>query len=948
MAIESIHTLLRKFDKLSNDVEKLRTHEYLDVTLSAVFTAHTHSGATDMGGRFLLTNLRSGDSSQGSVPVSNGSDDIEWESTTFDSGSGQGWILRTDSSGGLTLNELTMRGYILPYAPDGSSIGMQSLPFRSAHISELFGTRFVEETIQAAGGRWIVPKSTSILDADLTSVDTSVVLPDAPNWQDGDLLIMREVGQVEYMKVLSHSGSTWNLERSIDNPGFPNEWPNGAVIVNLGGIGSGWIEAKGGPDFALSLWQRTGSAYTNTVELMRFGNMKSWNGYPGTDIPGFGIGDEDRFISFDKTYGLRINSPVMIGGNLGFTTDALLYCAFDGPKPYETEYGGSLISHLGRTPTINGGIVFRPGRYGKAIQIAEGTVNLLARGSFETGGSTDGWVGVTGNLPDAYAIETARTLYGSKSGRFRFDAGISTVRGISQSFTAPADGDYTFSGWIWIYGYSAGSLSIDLGTGTRITYSANTNGWVKFYVTQTLVAGTRSARLFTDSTPKFVGYMIIDGLQVEQKSYPTPYCDGSLMRGNTWTSSPSTPFISTSTRVASNLSFTRPSGIEDKFTFCAWIYRGGCSTSNSIFRGNSASSATMMIVLPDGRMQAFWNGTSVTSAVDKLVPIYTWTHVAMTVDESSMTIYINGVSAATPVSVTGYLDVTATAFFIGSNYTSPASSSLNGLIDELMIKDQALSAQDIKAIASSSSPLNIRRGPFDLYLGGGANGGWLIGNGDGLTGYSADGIKQSWFGSDGKIYAGGGEVNLDADGIGILANFTYANFYTNSYKFVDTNKYIMGGMYGSLIGNNSLVMVASYGNSGTTSNAFLTANSSRGVDSASVQISAVSENLVPYYRTSTYITLDATASPLYSIISMQCTYLDIFGQTRQIGSLRLTQGFGCNDRDPQVSYSVGAAASAGGTGTLAGAYDTAAHRDALIALVNKMRTALINNGIAIT
>jgi hypothetical protein len=40
-----------------------------------------------------------------------------------------------------------------------------------------------------------------------------------------------------------------------------------------------------------------------------------------------------------------------------------------------------------------------------------------------------------------------------------------------------------------------------------------------------------------------------------------------------------------------------------------------------------------------------------------------------------------------------------------------------------------------------------------------------------------------------------------------------------------------------------------------------------------------------------------------------------------------------------------AAAPAGGTGTAAGAYDTAAHRDSMIALVNEMRTTLVNLGL---
>ena len=41
----------------------------------------------------------------------------------------------------------------------------------------------------------------------------------------------------------------------------------------------------------------------------------------------------------------------------------------------------------------------------------------------------------------------------------------------------------------------------------------------------------------------------------------------------------------------------------------------------------------------------------------------------------------------------------------------------------------------------------------------------------------------------------------------------------------------------------------------------------------------------------------------------------------------------------------GGAAPAGGVGTAAGGYDTAINRDALITLVNNMRTALINAGL---
>lgn len=71
----------------------------------------------------------------------------------------------------------------------------------------------------------------------------------------------------------------------------------------------------------------------------------------------------------------------------------------------------------------------------------------------------------------------------------------------------------------------------------------------------------------------------------------------------------------------------------------------------------------------------------------------------------------------------------------------------------------------------------------------------------------------------------------------------------------------------------------------------------------------------------------------------------ITGNSTVTGTLAVTAGFGANGATPQTAFASGGAAPAGGTGATAGAYDTAAHRDALITLVNNMRTALVNMGI---
>lgn len=69
------------------------------------------------------------------------------------------------------------------------------------------------------------------------------------------------------------------------------------------------------------------------------------------------------------------------------------------------------------------------------------------------------------------------------------------------------------------------------------------------------------------------------------------------------------------------------------------------------------------------------------------------------------------------------------------------------------------------------------------------------------------------------------------------------------------------------------------------------------------------------------------------------------GSTVLTGSLVASGGFGVNGATAQTAFASGGAAPAGGTGATAGAYDTSAHRDALITLVNNMRTALVNAGL---
>jgi hypothetical protein len=141
---------------------------------------------------------------------------------------------------------------------------------------------------------------------------------------------------------------------------------------------------------------------------------------------------------------------------------------------------------------------------------------------------------------------------------------------------------------------------------------------------------------------------------------------------------------------------------------------------------------------------------------------------------------------------------------------------------------------------------------------------------------------------------------------------------------------------------------------GTSAGAMITAtndnNKAFGIYSLSTGNTAVYGGLANnndvgflYSNNTAGILIDSTANaPLYLATNNTIRMTIAAG-----GGVTIAGAFGCNGTVAQTAYVVGGAAAAGGTGATGGAYDTAAHRDALITLVNNIRTALINNGIAV-
>jgi hypothetical protein len=96
---------------------------------------------------------------------------------------------------------------------------------------------------------------------------------------------------------------------------------------------------------------------------------------------------------FDLDVAGAIRGEYLIGKHAIQLASAVGVWHFDGPQPYNLDYTGSNASHMGVGGTESGGVIYRPGRYGKAVQVAEATTNLVTNPSFEvnlTGWTTSG------------------------------------------------------------------------------------------------------------------------------------------------------------------------------------------------------------------------------------------------------------------------------------------------------------------------------------------------------------------------------------------------------------------------------------------------------------------------------------------------------------------------------------------------------------------------------
>jgi len=417
----------------------------------------------------------------------------------------------------------------------------------------------------------------------------------------------------------------------------------------------------------------------------------------------------------DSQFALDVAGPlrasILYGPHGLILKNVLLLAHYDGRQPYTGNFSGEPNGHMGQTATTIGGVIFRPGKFNKSVQLAGATTNLLLNPSFET--NLTNWTATGTGTGGAATRTDVRSYAGDISVRLTAaNGGNYLVR--SNQISLAVGASVAVQCRLWRSANISAELQIrDVTNGnTRVVASpVQIDEWELLTAIWTnTTSGTVTVEMRVSNThADGTAFVWLDACQMELSTYATPYCDGSLGGYSTtgvangtahaWTG---TEHASTSTRLAAMLSYPTTGNIDQrKWTIMAWVCLAGLTSFNHEILRITGTTAGHIILRLDslGRPQA-WSGTAAITATSVLTP-GVWTHIAATYDGTTVRIYYNGLEVASGIS-SGF-DGMPASMFVGRS--SAANQYLNGWIDDLVILSQAETAAKIRAVVESDAPV---------------------------------------------------------------------------------------------------------------------------------------------------------------------------------------------------------------------------------------------------
>ncbi|HUV88178.1 MAG TPA: LamG-like jellyroll fold domain-containing protein [Anaerolineae bacterium] len=667
---------------------------------------------------------------------------------------------------------------------------------------------FVKDLISAHAGSLLVVKSAGKVSADYTVGGTlTVETPPGGGWlfDNSDVVRLKEEyagGVYETWITVTRSATTNEYTTSRQSGDDGVTYHPGTAAVDYGVSGDGGLlqtaDAAGAP--YLSVFTHAGAPWTTTTERVRLGNLNGLADY-GADAYGIFVGDYagNKWLAYDPTKSLRIRGDALIEGTV--TADKLnigefLYNSVDGllllgPHCYisPTEWR----SLRKQKATLSGGFHTVQGMWQgtRGIVIEEATTNLVVNPSFEI--DVTNW---TNAGFDTWERITTDSVFGTCCGRM-YEAAIEADEYIFPAeMPATAGLQYTLSAYIKkVKCTGAGIFRIiwrNAAHGTisvsDLTLDSGIHGWKRYTKTATAPVLTAYALVVAfyaaGCTAGTEMEVLIDGVQFEQKGYPTSYCDGSLGSGYAWTG---TAHASTSARAVNECNLDALVGlISSKNTMSFRVavqYPYAATAVWPVATPNAAMWATGGVadyinIYFDTTDDSFKAGARFGADMFQLsssaqtFAAGTWIDLVLTLDftANSFKFYVNGVLEDTDTTACGA--PVLNQWNLGSNC---AGVNLPGAaFCEFGVFDRVLDQSEVSQLFELQQPL-VDTGSMEapgIYI---MDGQFKIASGTSgqrieitaaeIAGYNSAGTKQFYLqSSDGQAMAGGGAVILNSAG----------------------------------------------------------------------------------------------------------------------------------------------------------------------------------------
>lgn len=520
---------------------------------------------------------------------------------------------------------------------------------------------------------------------------------------------------------LSYSGTFIDVIAAT-NALTTTNWYHVALVVDRTNNTARWYINGTADSNVVSIAGLGSLANTQTLNVgagaQAFGTTKFWGSIDEVGVYNRVLSSSEIASHYNSGNGAVLASDT--------NTKLLLHLDENGADPRNTTKAFDASGNSNHA-TLTGGVTYASGLVGvdsstsdsgkistqnyaghQGIFFEEATTNLMINPSFETG--VTGWSGVSTTRTQ----DSTTAKFGTSSMKIIGD-NVDTSARAFLTFTASTQTTYSLSAWVKTDSGTATGVKLSLletsGTSTNGSLLNIGTDWQKVTLTATTSSSFLNAyfAIYIQNSGALSKTIYIDGVQVEQKSFPTTYTDGSLGTGYAWTG---TAHASTSTRTISYTNYASSNMDTSKGTISFWFkpnWNGNDGLSHGLTQNFVDVNNYIQLSKDTNNVLRFAYKVGNVNKVSITPSITTWTtnnwyHIVAIWDintavtgTSFASLFINNVRTNDASSSSAFTGITSSSFSIGNN-----TNGSDGVFSDYRVYDTPLNATEVADLYNSS------------------------------------------------------------------------------------------------------------------------------------------------------------------------------------------------------------------------------------------------------